>query len=125
MGNNRKGQSGAVRFVPACKAVLLCTLLGGSCVGYVVQKNKIFELGQQIGVRQVRLERLKKENQVLAEHLATLRLPRRLAERARELNLGLAAPSPSQMLWITELLPAEAPSATNAQFHYVQSSLKP
>ena len=31
--------------------MLLCTLIGGSCVGYVLQKNKIYELGQQIGAR--------------------------------------------------------------------------
>jgi hypothetical protein len=123
MGNNRKGQSGAVRFVPACKAVLLCTLIGGSCVGYVVQKNKIFELGQQIGVRQIRLERLKKENQVLAERLAAMRLPQRLAERVRELNLGLVPPQASQMLWITEPIPTG--TTTNDLFQYVQTSVKP
>jgi len=124
MGNNRNGQSGAVRFVPACKAVLLCTLLGGSCVGYVVQKNKIFELGQQIGVRQARLERLRKENQVLAERLAVMRLPQRLAERVHEMNLGLVPPQPSQILWITEPPPSEAPT-TNLLPQYVQSAPQP
>ena len=56
MAKNRKNQSGAVRFVPALKAVLLCSIIGFFCVGYVWQKNKIYELGQQIGLRQVKLE---------------------------------------------------------------------
>ena len=77
MAGNRKNQSGAVRFVPALKAVLLCTLIGGSCVGYVVQKNKIYELGQQIGARQYKLEKLKKESQVLTDRLAAMQLPQK------------------------------------------------
>ena len=111
MAANRRNQSGAVRFVPAVKAVLLCTLIGGGCVGYVLQKNKIFELGQQIGQRQQKLERLRKENQLLTDRLSTLQLPQRLAERVRDLKLGLVPPQPSQVIWVSE--PAPAPLNTN------------
>ena len=116
MAQNRRNQSGAVRFVPALKAVLLCSLIGGFCVGYVLQKNKIFELGQQIGQRQQKLERLKKENQILADRLSTMQLPQRLAERVRDLRLGLVPPAPSQVIWITETSPAQ--SNTNAAALY-------
>lgn len=112
MARNRRTQSGAVRFVPALKAVLLCSLICGIVVGYVLQKNKIFELGQQIGQRQQKLERLKKENQLLADRLATMQLPQRLAERVRDLRLGLAKTQPSQIIWITE--PSPTQTATNA-----------
>jgi len=112
VATNRRNQSGAVRFVPALKAVLLCSLIGGFCVGYVLQKNKIFELGQQIGQHQQKLERLKKENQLLADRLATMQLPQRLAERVRDLRLGLVPPQPSQVIWITEQPPIQ--TATNA-----------
>lgn len=127
MANHRRNQSGAVHFVPACKAVLLCSLIGGSCVGYVLQKNKIFELGQQIGARQQKIEKLKKENQVLAERLAAMQLPQRLAERVRDLRLGLAPLQPSQMLWIIEPPPQPpAPLLTNAPLlQYVQTAGKP
>jgi hypothetical protein len=124
MMNHRRKQSGAVRFVPACKAVLLCSLIGGSCVGYVVQKNRIFGLGQQLGVRQVKLEKLRKENQVLADRLAALQLPQRLAERARDLKLGLLPPQPSQVLWITEP-PTATPSSNPSPFQYVLTNPKP
>jgi len=123
MANNRRAsQSGAIRFVPACKAILLCSLIGGSCVGYVLQKNKLYELGQQIGARQQKLERTRKENQVLAKRLAEMQLPQRLVERARELKLGLVPPEPSQMLWITEMPQPSGPPGTNlSPLHYVQS----
>jgi hypothetical protein len=69
-------------------------------------------LGQQIGQRQQKLERLKKENQALADRLSTLQLPQRLAERVRELKLGLVPPQPSQVIWMAE--PPPAPASTNA-----------
>ena len=127
MANNRKAsQSGAIRFVPACKAILLCSLIGGSCVGYVLQKNKLYELGQQIGARQQKLERIRKENQVLAKKLAEMQIPQRLAERVRELKLGLIPPEPSQMLWITEIpQPGAAPATNLSPFHYVRTDGAP
>jgi hypothetical protein len=125
MMNHRRNQSGAVRFVPACKAVLLCALIGGSCVGYVLQKNRIFELGQQIGVRQAKLEKLRKENQVVAERLAGMQIPQRLADRVRELKLGLMPPQPSQMLWIVEPLSPPPPLISTALLQYVQTSIRP
>lgn len=121
MANNRRSQSGAVRFVPALKALLLCTLVGGSCVGYVLQKNKIYELGQQIGQRQHRLEKLKKENQMLTDRYAAMLLPQRLAERVKELNLGLVPPQRHQIVWISDLPPSSSPvSLPPSQF--VQAS---
>lgn len=124
MANNRRNQSGAVRFVPALKAVLLCTLIGGSCVGYVLQKNKIYELGQQIGARQLKIERLRKENQILADRYASMQLPQRLAERVRELKLGLVPPLRHQIVWISEL-PAIVPATNALPSQFVQLNRKP
>lgn len=112
MSNHRRSQSGAVRFVPALKAVLFCTLIGGFAVGYVMQKNKIFELGQQIGAKQARLEKLRKDNQDLASNLATLQRPMFLAQRVDKLQLGLVQPQPQQILWVNE--PAIPTARTNA-----------
>src|SRR5712691_10230246 len=66
MAKNRKNQSGAVRFIPALKAIFLCMLIGGSAVGYVLQKNKLYDLGRQITRRELLLERLKWENNLRA-----------------------------------------------------------
>jgi hypothetical protein len=121
MGSNRRNQSGAVRFVPALKAVLLCTLIGGSCVGYVLQKNKIFDLGQQLGSRQLRLERLKKDNQDLVNRLAALQRPTYLEQRVADLKLDLARPLPQQMVWITEYPPTSPASNPPPSLQYVRT----
>ncbi len=109
MARNRKQQSGAVWFIPALKAFLLCSLLGGTAVGYVLQKNKIYELGLQIAAREKRLAELKQENKIDAGRLADLQLPHRLAERNRELTLGLAPPPPAQIIWLSEPPASETP----------------
>ena len=111
MARNRKNQSGAVRFVPALKALLLCLLIGGSAVGYVLQKNKIYELGRQITKRESTLERLRWENKLRANQLAALQLPARLVERNRDLKLGLVPPQPAQMIWLTEPVADKTPVA--------------
>jgi hypothetical protein len=54
--------TGANRWGPALRAFLLCLLIGGSGVGYVWQKDQIFQLGRQIKVRELRLIHLKEQN---------------------------------------------------------------
>jgi len=110
MGRNRKNQSGAVRIAPALKAIILCTLIGGSAVGYVLQKNKLHDLGRQIKRREVALERLKWDNNLRASQLANLQLPQRLMERVRDQKLGLVPTQSSQCILLIE--PA-AQDATN------------
>ena len=124
MAANRRNQSGAVRFVPALKAVVLCALIGGSCVGFVLQKNKIFELGQQIGERQRKLERIKLANKELSDRLAAMQMPQRLAERVKELKLGLVPPQPTQVVWIVEG-PQPLPSSNTGPVQFVRLERKP
>ena len=97
--------------MPALKALLLCLLIGGSAVGYVLQKNKIYELGRQITKRESTLERLRWENKLRANQLAALQLPARLVERNRDLKLGLVPPQPAQMIWLTEPVADKTPVA--------------
>ena len=105
MAKNRKHQSAAIRFGPALKAFLLCLLIGGSGVGYVWQKNQIYELGQQIRKRELRLTDLQNQNEKLRRQLAQMRLPAFLEARVKELNLGLVPPEPSQVWYLTEPAP--------------------
>ena len=80
MARNRRNQSGAVWLIPALKAGVLCSMLGGSAVGYVLQKNVLHELGRNITKREALLERLKWENKMRAQHLANLQLPKSIAD---------------------------------------------
>ena len=108
MAKNRKNQSAAIRFGPALKALCLCFLFAGSAVGFVWQKNQIYQLGQQIQQREIRLKRLLNDDQKLSDQLSILRSPTMLDRRARELNLGLTPAQPMQVLRLAE--PASAPA---------------
>lgn len=105
MARNRKNQSAAIRFGPALKAFLLCALIGGSGIGYVWQKNQIYDLGQQIHKREIRLADLETQNEKLRGLLSYMRSPQALRLRNQELNLGLVAPQPSQVWYLTEPSP--------------------
>jgi cell division protein FtsB len=113
MGRNRKNGS-AVRFVPAMKAALICALLGVSAIGYVYQKNQIFELGKQIQAREKRLAELRDNNAKLQKALLTMRSAPQLEKRMRELNLGLVQPAQSQILTITEVPVPASPKSQPA-----------
>ncbi|HXT12452.1 MAG TPA: hypothetical protein VN873_12885 [Candidatus Angelobacter sp.] len=105
MAKNRKHQSAAIRFGPALKAFLLCLLIGGSGVGYVWQKNQIYDLGQQIRKREIRLKVLQDQNDGLRRQLAFMKSPAFLQERVKELNLGLVQPQASQVWYLQEPAP--------------------
>ena len=100
MARNRKYQSAAIRFGPALKAFLLCLLIGGSAVGYVWQKNQIYQLGQQIKLREANLKLLVDKNKGLVQTLQDMRKQSFLEQKAK--NFGLAAPLRSQVWLLPE-----------------------
>lgn len=102
MAKNRKNQSAAVRFGPALKAFLLCLFIGGSGVGYVWQKNQIYELGKQIKARENRLKELQVQNEKTRRQIAMLHSPQFIELRIKELNLGLVQPQPNQVWRMVE-----------------------
>lgn len=113
MAKNRKNQSAAVRFGPALKAFLLCLFIGGSGVGYVWQKNQIYELGKQIKSRENRLKELQVQNEKSRRQIAMLHSPQYIEMRIRELNLGLVQPQPNQ-IWRMVEPSAEMSNVTSA-----------
>ena len=102
MAKNRKNQSAAVRFGPALKAFLLCLFIGGSGVGYVWQKNQIYELGRQIKTRENHLKELQVQNEKSRRQIAMLHSPQYIEMRIKELNLGLVQPQPNQIWRMVE-----------------------
>ena len=124
MARNRRNQSGAVWLIPALKAGVLCSMLGGSAVGYVLQKNVLHDLGQNITKREASLERLKWENKMRTQHLANLQLPIHIEQRIREQRLPLG--KPQQTIWLAEPGPAPvAGSGTTATVLVVDGGGKP
>ena len=102
MARNRKYQSAAIRFGPALKAFFLCLLIGGSGVGYVWQKNQIYQLGQQIKRSETRLAQARELNKKLETQLQGLRDPGFLKRKIKDLNLGLVEPPRSQIWQLPE-----------------------
>jgi hypothetical protein len=102
MAKNRKNQAAEIRFGPVLKVVLLCSLICGSALGYVWQKNEIYRLGQQKGQREAKLKQLLADNQRLTEQIKFCQSPSQLDWRVKELNLGLAQAQPSQKVRLVE-----------------------
>jgi len=115
MAKNRKHQAAAIRFAPAVKASFLCLLIGGSAVGYVWQKNEIYQLAQQIRLRESKLRQVQADNKRLADQLGILHSPVMLDRRAKELQLGLAPATPMQVVRLVET-PVVAEQANPRQF---------
>ena len=102
MARNRKYRSAAIRFGPALKAFLLCLVIGGSGVGYVWQKNQIYELGKQIKQREQRLNMLEQQGEKFKKQLATMQTVQSLEDSIKKLNLGLAQPQMAQRWQLVE-----------------------
>jgi len=102
MAKNHKNQAAAIRFGPVLKVVLLCSLIGGSAVGYVWQKNEIYRLGQQIRQRETKLAQLQSDNKRFFDQISILHSPVMIDRRAKELNLGLMPATPTQVVRLTE-----------------------
>jgi len=102
MARNRKYRSAAIRFGPALKAFLLCLVIGGSGVGYVWQKNQIYELGKQIKQREQRLGVLEQDSERFKRQLATMRTVQSLEDSIKKLNLGLGQPQVAQVWHLVE-----------------------
>ena len=121
MARNRRCQSAAIRFGPALKAFLLCLLIGGSGVGYVWQKNQIYDLGRQIKQREVKLGALQEQNERLKKQLGEMRSPKNLEKRINELNLGLGPPQPSQV-WRLREPPRDLPRSGREKQYAAQNA---
>jgi len=102
MARNRKYRSAAIRFGPALKAFLLCLVIGGLGVGYVWQKNQIYELGKQIKQREQRLTGLEQQGEKWKKQLATMRTVQSLEDSIKKLNLGLGQPQVGQVWHVVE-----------------------
>lgn len=102
MARNRKNQPASLKLGAALRVFVVCLVLGGSGVGFVLQKNKIYDLGQLKKRREVELDNLSKDNDRWRDQLRGLQLPQRLADRVRQLNLGLVPARPEQIIWLPE-----------------------
>ena len=119
MRRNRKREP--LRFGIVAKSLITCASIAAIGVGYVWQKNQIYDLGQQMKKRETNLRALQDQNEKLRKQLAAMRSPKFLETRVKELNLGLVQPLPGQILRLAEPL-ADVPKAER-QFAAQQARL--
>jgi len=118
MAKNRKHMSGAIRFGPAIKALLTCSLFVASGVGYVWQKSVIADLERQRTARSQELKKLETKNQQLREDLAVRTSPKGLNKLLMDFNLGLAEPKPAQVRPLPEPVGMPSPRPTTMVKQY-------
>jgi hypothetical protein len=106
MAKNRKNQAAEIRFGPVLKVVLMCSLICGSAIGYVWQKNQVERLGRRISEDETTLKQVKNNNKLLVDQIAFLRSPVMLDRRVKEWNLGLAPAQPMQVVRLVDVPPA-------------------
>lgn len=110
MARNRKNES-EIRAGPVLTVLTLCSLFVMLGVGYVWYKNQIDVLGHQIKERENRLAELERQNKMRRDQLATLCSPVELDALVKKLNLGLAPPAKSQVIWMMEAAGADQVAA--------------
>jgi hypothetical protein len=121
MARNRRNQTAAVRFGPALKAIGLCLFLGGSGLGYVWQVDQIHTLGEELKRSEMVYEKLHRQNQIMSRVLATLQSPAELEARIKQMNLGLVAAEPDQIVRLLETPPApEGPASDSLDQRHVE-----
>lgn len=86
-------------------SIVICAAACLAGIGYVWVKTQVWGLGRDIKKLEVRLEELKRNNDVLQRNYAGMCSHERLRERVRELQLGLAAPLPSQIVRMPSVEP--------------------
>jgi len=102
-----------IRFGPALKACLICLFIAGMAIGYVGQKNQLQVLGGQFRDLENRLSKLRRDNVMRARILDSLQTPSELEARIKQMNLGLVAPQPEQIVRLVELTRPAPSEATN------------
>jgi hypothetical protein len=95
----------------ACSAICLAG------IGYVWAKTQIWGLSREIKKLEVRRDELKRVNEGLQRTYAAMCTHERLAARVKELQLGLTAPAPNQLLRLPEPTPLSAHRERESRYY--------
>ena len=120
-GNQRKAAA-TFRWKLLSRGTALAVLLGGSALGYVWQKNKIYQLGYEIRQSEQEFKSLRAKQDLLQAQLSQVKSSRALLDKCAAWKLGLTQPKQSQIVRLNEptlhdapppILFAEAPVPTS------------
>jgi hypothetical protein len=101
----RRNRTSALKPKTVVTSIVICAAVCLAGIGYVWAKSQVWTLSGDIKKLEVQLDDLRRDNDGLQRKYATMCSPSNLDARVRELNLGLSAPLPSQII----RLPAHHP----------------
>ena len=93
---------GALKPKTVIASIVVCGAVCLAGIGYVWAKTQIWGLSKEIKKLEVRRDELKRGNEALQRTYAGMCTHERLAARVKELQLGLSAPTPNQMIRLPE-----------------------
>lgn len=102
----RRSKATSMKPRTVISSIVACTAICLAGIGYVWAKSQVWALGKVQKQLEQRLEELKRDNSILQRTYAAMCAPARLDARVRELNLGLVAPNPNQIVRMPTELPA-------------------
>lgn len=94
----RRNKSTALKPKTVFASIAVCAAICLAGIGYVWAKTQVLALGKEIKTLELRLEELRRDNDILQRSYAAMCSPAKLDIRVRELNLGLVRPLPSQIV---------------------------
>ena len=94
----RRNKSSALKPKMVITSVIICVCICFAGIGYVWAKTQVWGLSRDIKKLEVRLDELRRDNDIRQRTYAEMCAPAQLDYRVRKLNLGVAAPLPSQIV---------------------------
>jgi hypothetical protein len=94
----KRNKSSALKPKTVISSIVVCAAVCLSGIGYVWAKSQVWGLSREIKKLEVRLDELRRDNDGLQRRYSAMCSPSNLDARVRELNLGLSAPLPSQIV---------------------------
>ena len=101
----RRSKATALKPATVITSIVICAAACLAGIGYVWAKTQVWGLSREIKKMELRLDQLKRNNDVLQRNYAAMCDPARLNERVRDLKLGLVSPHPSQIVRMPSVEP--------------------
>jgi cell division protein FtsL len=93
-----KEQRSEVRLATAVKAILICLLIGGVAIGYVLQSHENLRLNEELGTLEREHQKLKAESHRLENQLQDLHAPANIERMVVAHGLDLVRSRPGQVV---------------------------
>ncbi len=94
----RRNKTSALKPATVISSIVVCAAVCLAGIGYVWAKSQVWGLSRDIKSLEVRLDELRRDSDGLQRQYSAMCSPSNLNSRVRELNLGLSAPLPSQII---------------------------